>query len=60
MAMRTSIDSTRRRRLGGILLLPRAGAWVKPVRPLAQVCKDTGCDCSNERDGSAKVYQTYR
>lgn len=43
--MHTSIDIKRRLWLAGALMLPLAGAWAAPTRPLAEVWKDPSCGC---------------
>lgn len=46
--MRTSIDLKRRHWLGAALMLPLAGAWATPARPLAEVWKDASCGCCKD------------
>lgn len=46
--MRTSIELKRRRWLAGVLLLPLAGAWATPARPIVEVWKDLNCGCCKD------------
>lgn len=46
--MTTSIELKRRHLLLGTLLLPLAGAWAAPARPIAEVWKDPNCGCCKD------------
>ncbi len=46
--MLARINPQRRRVLFGALLLPLAGAWAAPTRPLAEVWKDPSCGCCKD------------
>lgn len=46
--MLRNFDLKRRNLLLGSLMLPMAGAWATPVRPLAEVWKDPNCGCCKD------------
>ena len=46
--MQARTNPQRRRVLFGALLLPLAGAWAAPTRPLAEVWKDPSCGCCKD------------